>query len=493
MDYTKNKFFLIGIKGTGMANLAVLLSYMNAQVCGCDKKVEFDTDAVLKENNICVLEGFDSTLVENQSFDFIIYSDAYNKDNCPVLAYCQTQGYSCYSYPEFLGILSSNCNCYAVSGTHGKTTTTAATTFALSQGGRKNYPFFSIFGSSLQKGPSLVFQGQEDMLVEASEYRNHFLFLNLKGALITSIELDHPDFFKTEEEVFESFCSFVNRIQKGGFLILCVDTESVKKLGQWVKKNRSDLILLEYGFNAKGPFRLHWHINKKEYSIELLSYRGYAFNCHKTIASDYFGASLLASCMLLNKPNPKLYFDGQELISDEILGTLVGSMLQSLTEFCGVKGRGEIIFEEDGVIYMDDYAHHPTEIKAFIDNLRFKYPAQKICMAFTPHTYSRTKVLLNDFVKALSLGDVLVLQKTYVSAREDSGEDDITQELFERLSTASLRSILVRLSSVVYIQNDEDAAVYLAQALEPGAICVSLGAGNNKYLLKMVKEQRSKL
>lgn len=485
LNFSGSRFFLTGIKGTGMSTLAVILKRAGAEVTGCDSPEVFPTDQVLIDEKVPFLSGFGAENLDMKA-DYAVYSDAFSPSSCPVLAAAKAvPAIKLFSYPQFLAFLSENCRTYAVAGTHGKTTTTAAAAYLLSQDSRKSFPFFAVFGSELNgRGP--VFQGTDEMLIEACEYRDHFLSYKVRGALVTSIEMDHPDWFADEEAVFQSFSKFAMGIEKGGFLILCVDSPRVKSLCSWISRNRRDLVIVEYGFTAHGPFRI-----RHGYSIDLLQYRSFNFEAQaREIIADYFGAAILASSILLDRPDPKLYFDGTELISDEILGTLIGSMMKQMESFPGVHSRGEEVASEGGVVYIDDYAHHPTEIRVCLENLRLRYPAMAIVVAFCPHTYSRTAALMDGFISSLSLADIVVVQKTCQSARGETAEHDNARDLASRLENQALRRAHGHLESAVYIEYDEDAASYLARALDSGGVCVSLGAGNNRHLLEMIRIKR---
>lgn len=492
MDFAGKRIFCIGIKGTGLSTLAVMLENFGASVSGCDSGERFPTDEVLEDAAIPVSEGFGEELLPADC-DAVIYSDAYRAETCPVLGAAQRSAAKVFSYPRFLALLTRQTRCFAVCGTHGKTTTAAGAAYLLSRGLRKSFPFFSIFGSNII-GMGPVFQGKDEMLLEACEYRDHFLLYKVRGALVTSIEMDHPDWFENEDAVFRSFCDFVGGIDNGGFLILCVDSPRVKELALWAKANRGDLELIEYGFKARSAFRLRrnsYRTDHSGYGIDLLPYRDFDFPVYSdAIVSDYFGSTLLASAILLDRKDPKLYFDGTELISDEILGTLVGTMLKEMESFPGVRGRSEVMIQDDGCIYMDDYAHHPTEIRACLENLRRRYPRYRLCVAFRPHTFSRTEAMMNQFIDALSLADVVVVQKTYASARGETAASDNARILADRLEDRALKRMRGHLESAVYIEYDEDAAAYLAGSLGSGGVCVSLGAGNNSRILNMVSSIR---
>ncbi|MFA6689485.1 MAG: glutamate ligase domain-containing protein [Sphaerochaetaceae bacterium] len=497
MDFTGKHVFLVGIKGTGMASLAVLLSHAGADVTGCDTAEVFATDALLSDAAIPVSIGFDSVLLPADAA-LVVHSSAWKIESCPVLAEAVRRGIEVLTYPRMLAAMSEQCVCYAVAGTHGKTTTTGCAAWLLSRPVRKEYPFFALYGAAVQSRdghPQVagIWQGSEVGLLEACEYEDHFLAYTVRGALVTTVEHDHPDYFPNIAAVKASFRTFVSHLAKNGFLICCSDDAGAKELAAWAKRNRPDLMVIQYGFRENGPFAIReasglWHrdipAGKAGYEVALLQGRCFFAQLFgRELIGDIVGGALLATCMLLDRPNPRLYLEPDALVCDEALATVLGAMLNDASAFPGCIGRSEIVLEQDGITYIDDYAHHPTEIRATLASLRMRFPSRTLVVAFSPHTASRSKAYFDDFVAALSQADRVIVQATYASARHDvSPNDDISRALADALSDRMLRSMRTRLAAVVYAQDDAQAAAILAGWLQQGDLCITMGAGNNRAL-----------
>ena len=482
MDFAHKKIFLVGIKGTGMASLAVLLHKTGANVSGCDSPEIFSTDILLAENKIPVISGFSISSLP-ASTDIVIHSSAYQR-TLPILQEAERIGLEIYSYPEFLALLSKENDSYAVAGTHGKTTTTAVASYLLASLGSHDFPFYSIYGSNLQGESSLPYQGNDVALFEACEYQDHFLSYSLRGALVTNVDFDHPDYFHDLAHVQESFEKFVVNIRPNGFLICCNDDPGAKKLAQYCRDRRPDLALMTYGFNDNGPFWIkknHWD---GQYTLSCLGGRSFSLPpLSGPLLDDYIGGAVLALAIMLDRPQVKLYLDDSQIISEEAIPSVAGMLAGRLVSFPGCVGRSEVMLEEDGITYIDDYAHHPMEIQATIDMLHIKYPQRPLTVLFCPHTASRTKALLKDFVIALSLADKVVIQHSYASARNDADlSEDPAILLKKNLSTHIMRTYRCRLQVVGYAPDDETAVSMMSAWLQPGDLCITMGAGNNRLL-----------
>lgn len=476
-------YFLVGIKGTGMSSLALILKKMNNHVFGLDCEEFFNTQEKLEKEDIKIY-NFDSYNLINEKIDVVIYSTAYENNN---LINDLKSLYKTYSYIDFLSYLTKSRKSYGVCGTHGKTTTTAAATFSLSYKKRKEYPFFSIYGSSLLDGNEFTFQGEDVFLLESCEYQDHFLNYKLNGAIITSIDFDHPDYFDDEKAVINSFYKFVLNIKENGFIILNIDDKNIKLLYSMIKKERHDLNIITYGFYDNSIFRIQRDSLSNKYKIGLTRDNLYSINYYnQALVSDIVGAAILSSCILLDCPNPKLYLDDDDIICDEVFESVFSSSLKYLENFCGIKGRLELKEKYNNIIFIDDYAHHPKEIYTLINELRNTYPNRKLFASFSFHTASRTKALYKDFLNVLLLFDKLVITKTYMSARMDKDSDNLDKKMVKDLNSKLLKSFKVKLASAIYVEDNEDIASVCASMIEDNDIFISLGASNNDELYKDV-------
>ncbi len=483
-----SNILFIGIKGSGMSNLALILKRKGNFVFGIDRSDYYQSQDKLIQSNIEIFESFS---LENipYTIDEVIYSTAY--ENCDLVNYLDKE-YNTLSYIEYLAKLTESSSSYAVAGTHGKTTTTAATAFALSYKERVNFPFFSIFGSSFIGKDSCIYQGEESLLIEACEYQNHFLNYKLNGALITSIDFDHPDFFKSLTNVKESFYKFSTNLKNNGFLILNVDDTNVKSLKNQIKAVRKDLNIITYGFHDSSLFRIEKDSFSNKFKIKILNDEYFNFHYQdKTLINDIVGSAILSTSMLLDRKDVQLYLNNDDIICDEVFPTLFRISLKALENFNNVKGRIELKAIYDNVIYIDDYAHHPKEIYTLINELRYRYPNKKLFAIFSPHTASRTKALYKDFISVLLLFDKLIITKTFASARMDVDNNNLAKNLVRDLNKKLLTSFKVKLNTALYIENKEDLASIASNMVEEGDVVISLGASNNDNLYKeIIKEKK---
>lgn len=495
MNFSGRTVYFVGIKGTGMASLAILLKASGALVSGCDSAEYFATDELLASHGIAVHKGFSPSALDRDS-DMVIHSSAYPVE-LPILAEAASVGLALYSYPQFLSHLSTLGDSYAVAGTHGKTTTVALTSYLLSTGTLKAFPFYSIFGSHVLGRTQPFFQGSECALFEACEYQDHFLSYQLRGALVTNVELDHPDYFASESQVHRSFEKFVDNLAIGGFLICCSDNPGSKSLASYARGKREDLTVMSYGFDDSGPFRIIKESYEKAYTLSCLDRVSFTLPVEeRALVGNQIGAVVLALAMILDRENPKLYLEEGTLITSEIVPTLALMLSRKLASFPGVAGRCDLMMEEGGVTYFDDYAHHPTEIIATLDELHARYPNRPILVVFAPHTASRTEALLKDFVLALGMADRLIVQACYGSARQDNspeGDEDMGKILAQAIGERIMRTTRCRLQASIYASSDDEAVAIASTWLQPQTLCITMGAGNNRALSERIARSRRSL
>ena len=492
------KYFLVGIKGTGMSHLACLLKATGKQVSGCDQEQIFPTDLILKQSNIKVFKGFSKDLFD-ATIQVVIYSTAYEKQECEIIdKYKQDENILCYSYPEFVASLTKERKTYAVAGTHGKTTVSGLVTFLLATVTKGDFSFFSLFGSSLIDFEPVIFQGDENMVLEACEYQDHFLKYEFDGLIVTNIELDHVDYFKDISEVNNSFKKVIFKIRKGGFLICNGDDRYSYELALFAKKNCKDIVIVTYGFKHHNTFQISkMPFSEETYHFSLRPEIEFSFPFfNKNLIGDCLAASIFSSFILLDRKNPRLYLNKDSIICDEILTTLILSMAKNTILYKGVKGRKEITGIQDKIIYLEDYAHHPTEIEVFLDNIKKEYPGKKLFVIFFPHTYSRTKGLYSDFLKAFNDADYLFIYKTFSSARNDCQEDgnqDLAKTMADQINRNILKNPLSHLKLCWYTNNEETLVSWLVQALQEDSLCISMGAGNYHKINEIIIKERRKL
>jgi len=460
-------FYLAGIKGTGLSHLASYLKERGDIVRGCDVKEDFFTSSLLEGIEI---DPLDAPLP--LSTEVLIYSSAYEKRNIRAINEAKEKRIPAYTYPDYLAYLSREMMSAGVSGTHGKTTVTAMASHLVRAMKLKGG---TIYGSFLSGENKAVALGDEFLILEACEYQNHFLSYSLDVLVITNIEFDHPDFFADLDAVKAAFRERVVRMNRGGVVIY---HSSLKRFIENLKSERSDLAYIRYG---EGKYfsvvRSHLGICLSGLDIPFC-----VKDKNPLILDDYIASALVVAALMLKQ-------EGKE-VSEESLLLPLRSIMPHISTFPGVTARGEVVLESGNITYIDDYAHHPSEIKVCLSNLRLRYPSSRLVVLFMPHTASRTEALLKEFVSALSAADAVFVESTYASARGDIQSEDPAKVLAKELEKKLLRCFYLRLSTVQYTPSSEEAVLSAAAFLQEGDVCITMGAGDNRSLITRINETR---
>jgi len=410
MPEKDKKIHFIGIKGVGMTALAIFAKEKGYEVTGSDVEETFVTDKILEKAGMTVLNFDPENLREKP--DLVVVSAAYGKDN-PEVNISRKKHLDLKYYSEALAMFSNESQVIATSGIHGKTTTTAIISYLLMKANLD--PSFVIGSGEI---PNLEMPGHfgkgDYFVLEADEYRkspddknSKFFDLSPKIEIITSIEMDHPDVFSSEEKVYEVFYKFACRIPRSGFIVLCLDYPKARKL----LRSLADRNFETYGF-ALGT---DWQIVNFKDDEDLTSF---SLKNQNQISGPY-RLKIPGRANALNAT--------AAIITVLKLGVEEKLIKKYLFNFSGVKRRFEEIGKTDKLTIIDDYAHHPRSIALTLEAARQKFPETKIWCIFQPHTYSRTKELLGDFAKSFWAADRVIITEIYASAREKeatiSGED----------------------------------------------------------------------
>lgn len=466
----QKRIHLVGIKGTGMSTLAEWLSLSGAMVTGSDTAETFPTEKVLKSHGIKWNEGFSAENI-TADIDGVIYSAAYTQNN-PEKEAAEKLNRPLCSYPEALGIISRRFEAAAVAGVHGKTSTTLlAALIARSV----KIPAVVWAGSSLATlGDRALWHGGDRFLIaETCEYRNHFLHYAPKRILLTSIEWDHQDFFKTENAIYDTFCQFINLLPNGGECFFCVDDPGALSAVNEVRKIRSDIVFTEYGEKAAGDWKISAITENKGENRFMLPGFNEPFSLSvpgRHIVKNAVGAMALMASVASAAAIP---------IQQDFLQ-------RAFNEFHGISRRSEFIGRALGVNIVDDYGHHPTAIRKTLDGFRSFYGAERIIVDFMPHTYSRTQALLSEFSTCFSAADGIILHDIYGSAREEKG-DFTGRDFYNRIAKSH--------REVFYVEDHSNAVDLCLDILRPGDLFVTMGAGDNwklgRRVLACLKEKES--
>ena len=472
-DLAGRRLFMVGIKGTGMAALAEILRAQGAEVSGSDTKETFYTDALLRRAGVPFVEGFSADNLPPRA-DLVIYSAAYDKGTHTELVEAQRRGLPLQTYAEALGAFSRGRPAVAISGVHGKTTTTAllgtllkaaqsdATVLVGSAvstfGGKAVYLGSSGAGGQGSGGGQGTGGGPDGLFVaETCEYRRHFLDFSPDVVLVTNVEADHLDYFRDEADVADAFLTFVCRLPEGGRLVYCADDSGARALAGRVASRRPDVRRIPYGAGAGGDFavqvtsdappRFSMPILGREVTLRVPG-RHNVLNAAAAVAAYY------AALELTGEPAADA-------------GVLVGA----LEAFAGTTRRAEVIGEAAGILFMDDYGHHPTAVAATLAGLKAFYPKRRLVVDFMSHTYTRTARLLADFGRCFSSADLVFVNKIYASAREAFDGSIDGSRLAEEIARNH--------RAVQYVAELEEAEAIIEATLQQGDLFVTMGAGDN--------------
>lgn len=462
MKHNIKKIHFVGIKGVGVAPLAIIAKQAGFEVTGSDIEEEFITDETLKKENIIPLSGFDPKRVEG--VDLVITTGAHggfenveNKRakelNIPIL----TQGEAVGKFMEGK-IFNKSLEGVSVSGSHGKTTTTAMIATILLE---NNFdPSFLVgTGHIPSLGSSGHFGKGKFFIAEADEYATEpvfdktpkLLWQHPKIGVITNIEYDHPDLYPSMESLRKAFLDFSENIDKDGVLVVCKDDQETSKLLNSFK-NR----IVTYGFSKSSDFyierlsieqdKMFFWVNAKETSLGEFSVG---------VTGEHNALNALCATVVCLE-----------------LGLSIDKIKKGLSKFTGTKRRFEFIGEiSSGALLYDDYAHHPTEIRKTLQAFKKTFPNKKIVCIFQPHTYSRTKSLFEQFISSFVDSDLLILIDIYPSLREEVDTSVSSKLLADEITKIH--------KNVEYIPSLQDVVEYLGQKrFGKDYVLITMGAGD---------------
>lgn len=461
------KIYMIGIKGVGMTMLAQFFAGNGIEVLGSDTDEVFMTDSVLKKTGIKVIEGFSETNVPKDA-DLIIYSSSYNSQTNPEVAKAVSGKTKAVSYAIALGEVFNQKYGIAVVGSHGKTTTTAWLGFVLDRVGIK--PNVMV-GSVVPQfsGSSLVSQSNY-LVVEADEYQNKLQYYNPRAVLLNNIEYDHPDYFSTIADYENVFIEFIKKIPSKGFLIANFDDPVIKKIARVNCRGR----VISYAINEKADFtayEIHQQDGQQFFKVKMVVDDEQAFSSKLALEDFERSESELGSFSIKLSGTHNIYNALAVIAASIELGAELVDIRKALSEFIGTARRMEKMGEYNGAVIIDDYAHHPTEIKATLNGIRQLYPANHLKVVFHPHTYTRTLALIDDFASSFALADEIIVLDIYGSAREKQGGVH-SKELIEKIK------INYPNKKVEYLPTLKDVENYLRNNLKRKDVVVLMGAGD---------------
>ena len=449
----------VGIGGIGMSGIAEVLHNLGYEVTGSDLK-DSETMTRLKELGIKVFIGHKAENVDDAYV--LVISSAVSGDN-PEVTEARRRAIPVIPRAEMLAELARLKYSILVAGAHGKTTTTSLISTILANG---SLDPTVVIGGRLKATGSNARLGQGEFLVaEADESDGSFLKLSPTIAVVTNIDREHMDFFRTMDSLKEAFLSFMNKVPFYGVSIVCIENEHLRELLPSIHRR-----YLTYGLTREAELHAE-NIRKGFMSVSFeVIYKG------KNIGS--FDLPVPGIHNVLNS----LAAIGVALV----LKLDVSSMKDALKGFSGIQRRLEFKGEVDGIKIYDDYGHHPTEIKATLkaikEGLQISYQQGRLLVLFQPHRYTRTRDLIDDFSVSFRDADLLLVLDVY-PAGEPPIEGVNSENLVQRIKNAGHKN-------VIYKKDKEDAMNHIIAHMRKGDLLLTLGAGN---VWKMGEEILSKL
>lgn len=431
----KSKFHFVGIGGIGMCGLAELLHNMGAQVSGSDLGENSNTDR-LKAMGVKVMKGHDAAHVG--AVDVVVYSSAVSMDN-PEIQAARARGIPLIPRAEALAEMMRLKRGIALAGTHGKTTTTAMTAAIFLEAQAR--PTIVVGGRlDLIQSTALLGDG-EWLIAEADESDGSFHKLQPEIAVVTNIDSDHLDYYKSFENLQQSFIGFGLKVPFYGSLIACGDDPQVRKVFEAFPKR-----ILYYGFDAKNEYRIEG--GQGRYTLY-----------HREQKIGDFEVRVPGAHNALNAT--------AALLAGMRAGIPFQVCQKGLANFQGVDRRFQFKGDAGGVSVYDDYGHHPTEVRATLQGFRERFPDRRVVALFQPHRYSRTQFCWHDFTGCFGQADRLILTDIYAA-----GEKPLDGITADRLCAEAKHP------AKSYFPKNEQLSVLVCAELRPGDVLVTLGAGD---------------
>ena len=443
----------IGIGGSGLSAIARLLLESGYTVSGSDRALTPFAEEVRKAGATVYVGHHPRNLT---GADWVIRSSAITEDN-PEFKGAQLAGIPVYKRSDFLGRLMEDKTGVAIAGTHGKTTTTGMTAWVLSQLGRD--PSFIVGGTVNNLGVNAHAGSGNIFVIEADEYDNMFLGLKPQIAVVTSLEHDHPDFFPTLESMYHAFEKFVDLLPGDGTLIVCAEDTGAAALIPHARNQGINVI----SYGMQNEMTINTPLWMQARNVKPNERGGFDFSAMTNLAGKT-SASVKVSLQVPGQHNVRNALAVLTIVS--VLGLSRRKAAQALGEFTGTGRRFELRGEVNGIRIYDDYAHHPTEIKATLAGARARFPGARIWAVWQPHTYSRTKTLFLDFARAFKDANEVIVTEVY-AAREPK----------EEFTSAEVVSAMPHFSAR-YIKTLAEVTDYLLQHLRSGDVVLVLSAGD---------------
>jgi UDP-N-acetylmuramate--alanine ligase len=448
-----NKIYFIGIGGIGMSAIARYMLSQGKEVYGYDKTETALTKKLVDEG--MKIHYTDDVNLVPDGIGLVVYTPAI-PDGHTELNYFRDNGYDVIKRAEMLGRLSQVKKTIAIAGTHGKTSTSATTSHLLKHG---KEDISAFIGGIMSNYESNYLQGSSDwIVVEADEYDRSFLHLSPDIIAIMSMDADHLDIYGDFDEMIEGFEAFIMKIKQDGTLILKEEMLAILsgRVIEVLADKNVDVIL--FGIDTETEVSVaNVSVKEGKFFFDYESERGTISGLQSNLAGRHNIENSAVAITIASI----LGLDG-EVIKD------------GLQSFKGIKRRFEIIYEDEKVTYIDDYAHHPTELRSAIGAAKELFPDKKITGIFQPHLFSRTRDFVEGFAEALDMLDEVLLMDIY-PAREKPIEGVTSKIIFDKMSIEN--KSLVTKASLMDNLNDNELEVLM-----------TLGAGDIDVFVSKIKE-----
>jgi len=449
---------LVGVGGIHMSGIAQVLLARGHRVSGSDLYLTPLTEK-LEALGVTVSRGHDAANVGEA--ELVVYTSAAHEDN-PEIIEARRRGLPAIKRAEMVARLMEGKRSIAVAGSHGKTTTSSLVAFMLLQADRS--PTFMVGGEIVDLETNAMPGEGPDFVVEADEFDAAFLNYHPDIALVTNVEPDHLDIYGSFERLKDAFRRFLSQVKPNGYIVACRDDPALQAI---VRETVGDDVnlpvhVVSYGLDPSSE----WLADE----ISSKGVDGYTFvvECAKQVVGT-FETRLPGIHNVSNALGA--------IAVGSILGLPLETMRRSVAEFRGVKRRFQPVGEAAGVTVMDDYAHHPTEVRATLAAARDRFPGRRLVCLFQPHTYSRTRYLLDGFRTCFADCDVLLIAETY-AAREEPSAGMGAEELAREVGQPRAR----------YSGDLAQSAAAAAALLKAGDVFFTVGAGDVEKVGPMVLE-----
>lgn len=473
-----SSFYLVGIKGVAMTALAQCLVDAGKKVAGCDVAEAFVTQPLLDRLRVSIDKGFTHPLPTD--VECVIYTAAHQGQYNPLVQAARNQHIPCLSHAEALADLFNEKQGIAVCGVGGKSTTSAMIAWILSYWqnpaqadpevsfavGVGNIPGLNKTGQWSATGPYFVAEADEYVIDPSAPSRGEpitprFSFMKPTLTVCTNLSFDHPDVYKNFDHTLETFGTFFRQIKPGGTLVTAVTNQPYIEKMQ--TQHQVTARVVYYGDDDTAEVKLTTYASEAGLTTATVVHQQQEYTLQLNVPGKFNVLNAVAALTVAQK-----------------VGIPLTQACAALATFHSTQRRSEFMGEKKGVKYYDDYAHHPNEVQNIIHAFKEWFPHQKLVVAFQSHTFSRTKALFTEFVSAFAEADQVVMIDIFPSAREAFDSSITSDMLCQAITTRYPHMSAQNLKTLPAL------AEWCVTHLQPGDICLTVGAGDIYHLHDLV-------